>query len=206
MPLPITIPPFEIFDEATSSFIVQEEPVKLKLENSLYAIAQWESKYKKPWFPKKKINPYQSEADYQKEIQHTPEEMNYFIKCMVLGMDADDVDDKYIIGMGEENFQKIFNYLQDTQSATKLPPQKEDKKKKNDRVLTSEVLYAYIAESQLSFETQYWNINRLLNCIGIISEDNTPEDKKKKKRQQYERMREWEEINKQRQQTLGTKG
>ena len=206
MPLPITIPPFEIFDEATSSFIVQEEPITFKLENSLYAIAQWESKYKKPWFPKKKINPYQSEADYQKEIQHTPEEMNYFIKCMILGMDADDVDDKYIIGMGEENFQKIFNYLQDTRSATKLPPQKEDKKKKNDRVLTSEVLYAYIAESQLSFETQYWNINRLLNCIGIISEDNTPEDKKKKKRQQYERMREWEEINKQRQQTLGTKG
>lgn len=202
----IKVPPFEIFDEATCSFIGDDKEKVFKLENSLYAIAQWESKYKKPWFPKKKINPYQSDAEYAKENEHTPEETQYFIKCMFLGITAEEVDDKYIVGMGEENYIKVLEYLKDSQSATKLTPQKDDKKKKNERVLTSEVLYAYIAESQLSFETQYWNINRLMNTIQLISEDNTPEDKKKKKKQQYERMKEWEEINKKRQETLGTKG
>lgn len=210
MPLKIIIPPFEIFDEASNSFISEKKEVIFKLENSLHAIALWEENFKKLWFPKKKINPYQSNEDYAKEVQHSPEEMNYFIKCMIIGADPDEIDDKYIIGMGEKNIKRIYEYLQDHRSGLVLPPPYEDKKKKkkNERPLSSEVLYAYMSELQIPWEAQYWNVNRLMNVIQIISEDNTPEDSKKKRKfaEQANQMKEWDRINQERQKLLGTKG
>jgi len=201
----ITVSPFEMFDETTEQYISVDEETTLEMENSLYAISLWEQKYKKPYFTKKDVSKL-FKKDAEPEPDKTPEEMLYFFKCMVVGIkDPDrDVDNKLFLGFTEENYKAIYEYLTDPRSAFPQPKNNKNEKS-NNRTLYSEVFYAWMAELQIPWEAQYWNINRLLNVIQIVNEDNQPPDKKKKKKA-YERMKEWDEINKQRQKALGTKG
>lgn len=202
--LTIKVPAFEVFDETTNEFKRIGEDTVLKLENSLLAIARWEMKYKKPYFPpNKNNNPY---APKQKEEERTEEEIRYFIRCMITNIEFDEINDLVFYGLTNKNIQDIMNYLTDTCSATKLVEDKSSKKKKNSRVMTSEVIYAWMVELQIPFTAENWNINRLMNLIQIVNEDNTPEDKKKKRAAAYDRMKNWDKINEQRLQQLGTKG
>lgn len=204
----IKVPPFEVFDEATNRFIKQDKEITLIMENSLLAISKWESKYEKPYFPKNyNPNPYVK----KEEENRTFEETLYFIKCMVLNYDVEELDDTIFLGLSEENWKKITDYLQKKCSATDIVPESSKKKDKRKRDLTSEVIYAWMAETQIPFSAETWNINRLLNCIQVVNEDNTPDDKKKKKNNMpsadsYQRMKEWSKINEQRLKEYGTKG
>lgn len=201
----ITIPAFEVFDEATNEFIKKGETVKLKLEHSLLAIARWEMKYKKPYFPPEKTNnPYVSKQ--QQKEERTEEETRYFIKCMVTNMEFEDIDDTIFYGLTKKNMEDIAEYLADPMSATKIAEDKSKKSKKKSRTLTSEVIYAWMVELQIPFEAEKWNIGRLMNLIQIVNEDNTPEDKKKKRAAAYDRAKNWDKVNEQRLQQLGTKG
>lgn len=201
--LVIKVKPFSVFDERSDTFITVDQHTELRLENSLYAIAQWEMKYKKQWLPESNKNPYAK----QKEPQRTPEETMYFIKCMVTNIDINDFDDKILYGLTEEDFIKIRDYLQDSQSAlTSIPETKEDKKNRQQVKMTSERIYAWMSEQQIPWEAQYWNINRLFNVIQIINYDNTPDDKKKRMKPS-EIARDYAAINEQRLKQLGkTKG
>lgn len=200
----ITIPAFEVFDEGKNEFIRIEKPTTLKLENSLLAIARWEMKYKKPYFPSAKTNnPY---APQEKPPERTEEEMRYFIKCMVINMEFEEIDDTIFYGLTKKNVDDISNYLGDPLSATVIVEDKSKKSKKKSRTLTSEVIYAWMVELQIPFEAENWNINRLMNLVQIVNEDNAPEDKKKKRAAAYDRAKNWDRINEQRLQQLGTKG
>lgn len=199
--LSITVPASDLFDEATNEFIGISEDVYLELENSLVAISRWEKKFKKPYFPKKNPNPYSK----QKQEERTEEELRYFIKCMITNIKFEQIDDKILYSLTENNFNEIVEYLKDTQSATVLPEDNSKSKGKN-RTVTSEVLYAWMTELQIPWEAQYWNINRLMNLIQIVNEDNAPPDKKKKRASAYNRMKNWDNINQQRLEQLGTKG
>lgn len=203
--LKIVIPPFEIFDETNNTFIQNKTTTVLKMEYSLHAIALWEQEYEKPWIPKKDINPYNKEPP--KDLQRTPEELQYFYKCMVLNIPIDEFNNDLFFGFTKQNYEDIGNYLQKTRSATKIIPDEGNKKGKS-RPLTSEVVYAWMSELQIPWEAQYWNFNRLLNLVQIINEDNTPPNKKKKNRTKnaYNQMKEWSQINDQRLKQLGTKG
>lgn len=205
----ITVDAFSMFDERTEQFISVNQTTKLRLENSLHAIAEWEKKYKKQWLPENNKNPYA-----QKKEQRTPEEMLYFIKCMIFKIndepviDVNDIDDKLLYGLSEENSNKITAYLQDSQTAlTSIPEVKEDKKKNKAQVkMTSERVYAWMAEQQIPWEVEYWNINRLFNLVQIINYDNTPDDKKKSGMKPYEVAQDYAAINQQRLEKLGKKG
>lgn len=202
----ITVPPFEMFDESTERYITVDKETTLEMENSLYAISLWEQKFNKPYFPKK--DPAKLfKKEQEQEPEKTPDEMLYFFKCMVVGVrDPDrDVDENVFLGFTEENYKDLYEYLQSPRSAYKSSPSNDKSKKGNNRTLVSEVFYAWMSELQIPWEAQYWNINRLLNVIQIVNEDNEPPDKKKKKKA-YDRMKEWDEINRQRQKALGTKG
>lgn len=198
----LVIPPYEMFNEETGEFYSNTEETVLILENSLYAISLWETKYKKQYFPKKKINPYTKEKP-NAGIQ-TNDELIYYIKCMATNKSIDEIDDKVFLGLNDKNIQEIMDFLQDSHSATHLPEQRDDGKKGRN-FLTSEVVYAWMSELQIPWEAQYWNINRLFNLIQIINDDNTPPDKKKKQKA-YDRMKEWDKINEARKAKLGTKG
>ena len=208
--LPITVKAFNVFDESTDSFITVEKDTKLLLENSLFAIAEWEKKYEKPWFPDQKASVY---AKKQKKEERTPDEMLYFIKCMIRYIngveviDISEVDDQILYGLSEENYKKISEYLQKGQTALKsIPETKPDKKHKSDPIrMTSERVYAWMAELQMSMSFEYWNINRLMNVIQVVNYDNTPDDRKKRQKP-FEVAQDYARINEQRLKQLGTKG
>ena len=95
----IIVKAFSVFDEKTETFIKVDEDTTLLLENSLWAIAEWEKKIKRPWFPDKRS----SEANQKKYMeQRTPEEMLYFVRCMIRYIngveiiDVRDVDEKLL--------------------------------------------------------------------------------------------------------------
>lgn len=202
--LTITIDAFNVFDEKTETFISVEKPIKLRMENSLWAIAEWEKKYKKPWFPDSRA----TKATKQKQSERTPDEMLYFIKCMILNYEQDEIEDSWLYGLSEDNYKKITEYLQDSQTAlSSIPETKPDKKHKSDQVrMTSERVYAWIFESQMPLETEYWNINRLMNVIQVINYDNTPDDRKKSQKP-FEVAQDYARINEERLKKLGkTKG
>ena len=204
----LTVDAFNVFDEKTETFISVDKPVKLRMENSLYAITEWEKKYKKPWFPDKKASKYA-----QKQDTRTPEEMMYFIRCMIFQIDdtkiidPNEVDNKLIMGLSEKDYNIISEYLQDSQTALKsIPETKPDKKHKPDQIrMTSDRIYAWMVEQQIPFEAQYWNINRLMNVIQIVNYDNTPDDRKKSQKP-YEIAQDYAKINEERLKKLGTKG
>lgn len=209
--LSLTIKAFNVFDEKTEKFIKVEEDTKLLMENSLHAIAEWEKKYKKQWLPDTKASQYTKK---QQEENRTPEEVLYFIKCMIryvnqkLVIDVSEIDDSLLYGLSESDVKKITDYLSDNQTALKsIPEVKPDKKHKSDPIkLTSERLYAWLVEQQISFDpVEYWNINRLMNLVQIVNYDNTPDDRKKRQKP-YEVAQDYAKINEQRLKALGTKG
>ena len=208
---PILVKAFNnVFDEATETFIGIKEDTRLLLENSLWAIAEWEKKFKKPWFPDKRAS---ESAQKKYAEQRTPEEMLYFVKCMIryindkLIIDVSEIDDSIIYGLSSENFKEIQEYLGDTQTAlTSIPEVKPDKKSRGDQIrFTSDRIYSWMVEQQIPFEAQYWNINRLLNVVQIVNYDNTPDDKKKKAKP-YEIAQDYARINEQRLKASGKKG
>lgn len=206
----ITVAPYSVFNEATDEFISIDKPIKLKMENSLAAISEWEKKYEKMWFPDQKASPYAKKQQQEK----TPDEMMYFIKCMIHKIDGEiidgpeDVDDKIIHALSEKNYKDINDYLTHPQSALKsIPETKPDKKHKSDPIkMTSERIYAWLAEEQIPYSSvEWWNINRLFNVIQIINYDNTPDDRKKRQKP-FEVAQDYARINEQRLKQLGTKG
>ena len=80
----ITVEAYGAFDESTEKFISIDQSVKLHMENSLFAIAEWEKKYKKPWFPDSRA----SDSIKKKQSEKTQDEMFYFIKCMITHIDG----------------------------------------------------------------------------------------------------------------------
>ena len=206
----ITVQAFNVFDEATEKFVTVEESTKLRMENSLYAIAEWEKKFKKPWFPPQKASEY---ARKQYAEERTPEETLYFVRCMIFEMNdkpiryPDEVPEQLLYGLSEENFKMIRDYMGDSQTALDhIPETKPDKKRKPDLVkFTTDRIYAWMFETQVPMEAQYWNINRLLNVIQVVNYDNTPDDKKKNAKP-YEIAQDYAKVNEMRKQALGTKG
>ena len=200
----ITIKAFKLFDERTESFIQIEHDTYLEMENSLEAIAKWEAKYHKPWFEKEDKNPYA-----EKKSQKTEDEMRYFIKCMITNIPFNEIDDNIFYGITQDVAEKISAFLQDPHGAdAKVPPVKEDKKKRASPLFTADRIYAILAEQQVPWNiAEKWNINRVLRIIEIINYDNTPDDKKKKPATYKETAEKYKNLNEQRLKQLGkTKG
>lgn len=204
----IKINAYSVFNEETDEFISVDKATDLKMENSLKAVSEWEKKYKKMWFPDPKA------SKFVKEERRTQEEMLYFIKCMIFKIDnkkidgPEDVDDKLLYGLNNQDYEKINTYLQDPQTALKsIPETKPDKKHKPDQIkFTSDRIYAWMFEQQIPLEAEYWNINRLMNVIQVINYDNTPDDRKKSQKP-FEVAQDYARINEERLKKLGkTKG
>ena len=189
-----------MYNEATGKFIVVKEETTLKLENSLHAIAEWEKKFKKPYIQDDK-NPY------SKKEERTTNEIMYFMKCMVMNIPVEEIDDDIFYGLDDKLFKKILEYMGDSQTALTSIPSTGDKGKKDAVKLTSERIYAWMFELQIPLELEYWNINRLMNVIQVMNWDNTPPDEKKKaRRKPHEIARDMAVINEKRLKEFGTKG
>ena len=179
--LTITIPATEEFDEIKGVFVYSKEQT-LQLEHSLISISKWESKWCKPFLAKQ---------------DKTAEEIIDYVKCMTLNKSVS--DDVYRC-LTQDNISAINEYIGAPMTATYFSNQ--DKGKKNNEQITSELIYYWMIALQIPFECQKWHINRLLTLIRVCNVKNAP-PKKMSKREIISRNA---ALNAARRQQLNTKG
>lgn len=158
--LTITIPETEKFNEITGEFVTTREQT-LQLEHSLISISKWESKWCKSFLGKQ---------------EKSTEEIIDYIKCMTLNKGVS--DDVYNC-LTQENINAINDYIGAPMTATYFSANENGKK--NNEVITSELIYYWMIALQIPFECQKWHINRLLTLIRVCNIKNTPPKKMSKR-------------------------
>lgn len=148
----------EYWDEDKEEFI-PADPFTKSFEHSLLSISKWEAKWKIP---------------YLTEQEKTVEQIKDYIKCTCL----DDITDEQIDSMSINDFRKLIDYFNDSQTASTIYDR--SKKPASHRTLTSELIYAWMAILGIPFECDKWNFNRLFMLIRITSIEKNPDDKKNK--------------------------
>lgn len=157
--LTITIPEREIYNEFTNEFI-QVKETTLKLEHSLVSVSKWEQKWKVPFIGR----------------ELTYEEIIDYIRCMTT---TQNVDPNVYRCLTNENLQAINDYISDKMTATWFGDKKN--KKKNNRIVTTELIYCWMISLNIPMECQRWHLNRLITLIEVCSEENKPPEKMSKK-------------------------
>lgn len=158
--LTITIPGAELWNEAKQEFIVGKDAT-IVLEHSLVSLSKWESKWKKPFLT---------------NDSKTSEEIRDYIRCMTI---TQNVDPNVYFRLTEDNVKEIEAYIQDSMTATRFT-ERPGGKRGSGRIITSEVIYAWMTQFQIPFECQKWHLNRLLTLIRACNEMSQPPKKMSK--------------------------
>lgn len=160
--LEIIIPSTELYDNSKNEFIYIQEQ-KIELEHSLVSLSKWESKWHIPFFKKK---------------EKTIEEIVDYIRCMTL---TPEVPYEIYNFITPEIINEVTKYIDDSMTATTFHDNKKDRtKKRNDKTITSEVIYYYMTLYNIPIECQDWHLNRLLTLIQVCSVNNNPKKMSKK--------------------------
>lgn len=179
--LTITIPEQELFNEATLEFISVKRQT-LQLEHSLVSLAKWESKWCKPLLTKE---------------PRSREELVDYIRCMTI---TQNVDPNVYFGLTAENIAEVKAYMDHPMTATWFSKEKESKK--DNTVVTAEILYYLMISFQIPFECQKWHLNRLITLIRVCEAKNgNPE-----KSSQRDLISRYKRMNEARRKAWGTKG
>lgn len=178
--LKLKVDPFEVYNEKDNTFTEFPE-TNLQLEHSLVSISKWEAKWNKP-FLSKEPKSYEELLDY--------------IKCMTLTQNVNPEIYKYL---NQDAINKINAYIEAPMTATTF---REDQGKRNNEIITNEIIYYWMVSFNIPFECQKWHLNRLLTLIRVCSIKNTPA----KKMSTREIMNRNRALNKARRAQLHTKG
>ena len=158
----------EEWDESKEMFIYtrQQKELKIRFEHSLIAISKWESHWHKSFFTTFSEN-------QQKKV--TDEEFFDYIKCMTI---TPNVGDEVYDRLTTEHIRKITKYLDDPMTATTFS--NKNNKGGNNRIVTSELIYYWMAELRIPFSCEKWNIKRLMVLIQIFEAEKAPSKKMSK--------------------------
>jgi hypothetical protein len=185
MPLTITIPGGELFDNDTLKFTDLPDTI-LVLEHSLISISKWEAIWKVPW--------------YDEHRDKTNDELYSYIQCMTIKGNA---TDEVVHRITAQEYKKIMKYIDDPMTASTVKKRK--KNNSSNSFLTSELIYAWMVSYQIPWESQKWHINRLLMLINILDEINASQDPKNK-RSEAEIIQDYAKINERNKKLFNTKG
>jgi len=178
--LQITIPAVEQWDEKNEVFITTKAQT-LQLEHSLVSLAKWEAKWHVPFMSTK---------------DKTVDQIRDYVKCMTL---TQNVNPEVYRFLTVENFKEINDYIEDPHTATWFS---DNKKGRQNRVVTAELIYYWMTALQIPFECQKWHLNRLITLIRVCNEEQQP----KKKMSKSAIMRQNAALNAARRKKYGTKG
>lgn len=143
----------EGWDEKNRIFI-DPKTVNLQLEHSLISISKWESKWHKPFLSSE---------------QKTEEETIDYIKFMTL---TQNVNPDTYSHLSRANIEEINAYIGDPKTATTFSNDKQGKR--NQEIITSELIYYWMIALNIPFECQKWHLNRLLTLIRVCEVKNNP--------------------------------
>ena len=147
MPLRVTIPAGELFDEDTQSFINTKEQT-LQLEHSLVSLQKWESKWHKPFF---------------NNVKKTREETIDYIKAMTL---TQNVDPNVYIFITNKIMDEINEYIENPMTATTFSEEHKGKGIRGETP-TTELIYHWMIELNIPFECKKWHLNQLMTLIKV---------------------------------------
>lgn len=170
----------ESYNEDTEEFIT--DIVKVQLEHSLVSLSKWESHFEKPFLG---------------QSEKTTEESFWYIRAMVL---TPDVPQEVFDNLTAEHYDAVNKYVTAPMTATTF--REEPNKKRNQEIITAEVIYHWIISSNISWDCQYWHLNRLIALVRVCNAKNTPA----KKMSPQEIARRNRDLNAQRKAELNTKG
>lgn len=184
----LTLDEREWYDDEKGMFMT-DPPITVAMEHSLLAIAQWESKHKKPLLT------------LMKDGGLTSEELLDYFGFMVIDPPEHDPT-SIIVRFSPKHMQSILEYIDDTQTATVIID-REKGKPSRQRLITSELVYCWMIGNNVDKSYETWNINRLLTLLRVISIELNPDKKKMKKSEVASMQRDINEINKAKLKTRG---
>lgn len=149
--LELYIPAVEMFDDDKQVFVTSK-PTTLRLEHSLVSISKWESRWKKPFL---------------KSASKSTEETIDYIRCMTI---SQNVDPAIYYSISDLQIRMIDEYINDEKTATTF----HNDSIPNRQVITSELIYYWMAAYNIPMECQKWHLSRLLTLIKIASIENSP--------------------------------
>lgn len=179
MPLSITVPGVELFDEEKEEFFNSEDTV-LVLEHSLVSLSKWESIFHKPFLGKG---------------EKTPEETIAYIHCMCLD---ENVPGEVLLRLTQENIVEINEYIENPMTATTF---REMPGAPSREIITNELIRSWMVSYQIPLEYENRHLNQLFTLIKVINIKNQPEKNRPKMTAAQRHA-----LNKQRQQKYGTTG
>jgi hypothetical protein len=180
--LRIVVSATELFNESTQLFTDGEEFV-LELEHSLVSVSKWESKFERPFLANNK---------------KTAEDILEYVRCMII---SPNYPENIMARLSPENLEEIQKYIDSKQSATYFSELRSPSKGKTE-VITSELIYYWLAAFRIPFEVETWHLNRLFALIRI----HNIKQSKPKKMSRTELAQYRSSLNAQRRQELNTRG
>ena len=167
----------EIYNSGTRMFTVEDDDYHT-FNHSLYTIALWESKWRKPFL-----------IDEEK----TAEEMAEYIQIMCQDGPID------ISRLTEDHIKQIGDFINEDQSATLV---KSNDSSTSSSYVTSEVIYAQMCAAEIDWQAQHWHFSRLNKLIQVIAD--MRKDKKPMSRREI--LKQNADLNKRRREEAKTKG
>ena len=168
----------EKYDEVRDLFI-PGIVTELKLEHSLLSLSKWESIWKVPFLGNR---------------ERTAEQSLSYIECMTIGR----VNPLAYSHLTPEHAQKVADYINDPMTATTF----RDNGPGSREIVTSELIYYWMATFSIPFECEKWHLNRLMTLIRVCGEKN----KDPKKMSRAEIARQNRSLNAARRAKMGSKG
>lgn len=180
MPISITVPGIESWDEAKEEFVTTEETV-LVLEHSLVSLSKWESIFQKPFLGSDK---------------KTTEETYAYIHAMCLD---ESVPGEVLFRLTNDNISEINAYIESPQTATTF---RDVPGRPSREIITNEIIRYWMIAFQIPIEYETRHLNQLFTLIKVANEKNKPQ-KKMSRNELAQRNR---ELNAARQKQYGTTG
>lgn len=175
----------EWFDDATEQFFYSED-CSVVLEHSLLSLSKWESKWKKPLL---------SEIDARRM---TPTMLADYFLCMET---TGCPERNWPRLLTEVQIKQIVQYMNDEQTATTFTNLRPDRTF-HRQVITSELIYYWMASLNIPFSCETWHLSRLLTLIRVAS----IQGKTGKKMPDRDVRKMYAEINDQRRKKTGSRG
>lgn len=159
MSLRLFLPETEFYDYAKEEFVTVGG-IEVELEYSLYTIALWESKWKKPFVESLSKFTRSEETGWYKAMCLTP-----------------NVPDNAWMAMTYELRKNILEYTTDPMSATTINHRGPKAKTNRKTIVTAELVYYWMISLGIPFECEHWHFNRLMKLIDVCNVKNSPPKK-----------------------------